>query len=118
MLRQLQEELRGQPEDVRSINRQSERFGVTDYDDEISLNFDEQNSRQGPMKPQDGFEIADESDIDAMDGFDGDDLLENLLESNYEIMSQLRRDTELNRKNSGHSNAHPKRFSGCNRLDS
>jgi hypothetical protein len=40
------------------------------------------------MKPQDGFEIDDESDIDAMEGFgDGDDLLENLLESNYEIMS-------------------------------
>ena len=40
------------------------------------------------MKPHDGFEIEDESDINAMD-FD-DDLDENLLESNYDFVSQHR----------------------------
>lgn len=68
---------------------------MNEYDDEeISLNFDDVNSRQGPSKPQDGFEIEDESDISGSVGFDGDDLLENLMEYNYEIMSQLKREQE------------------------
>jgi hypothetical protein len=74
-------------------------------DEEISLNFDDVNSRQGPQKPQDGFEIEDESDINGSDGFDGDDLLENLMEYNYEIMSQLKREQEPRPQRNDSSNS-------------
>ena len=40
----------------------------------MSLNFDDQYSRQGPQKPQDGFEIDDESKINDDLDFDDDDL--------------------------------------------
>jgi hypothetical protein len=83
MLRQLQEEFGAVDQDSLFTRPQPSNRLVTDNEDEISLNFDEIESRQGPMKPNDGFEISDESDINAMD-FDDED--ENLA-SNYDLVS-------------------------------
>jgi hypothetical protein len=60
MLRSLQQEFGD--DEAPTLRKSALKGSWLDPDDEISLNFDEQNSRQGRQRPQDEF-IDDESDI-------------------------------------------------------
>ena len=65
--------------------------------EEISFNFDELHSRQGPQAPQVGFLDDGESDIGALHEDLDDDLLENVLDQKQDAIPDcLRRDIHKN----------------------